>query len=115
MLIRIVACGTPAFDDVVSASVPVISHVLQCASTYGAAVAVLLHRMHAYWLGLGLLRTVLGSAGISALLGYMGIQHRDLGDRCKYANECRGTIPRFVGRLQTETLPGPVAALRRPC
>lgn len=78
-------------------------------------MAVLLHRMHAYWLGLRSLRTVLGSAGTSALLGYIGIQYRDLGDRCKSANECRGTVPRFVGRLQTETLQGPVAALRRPC
>ena len=63
MLVRIMACGTPACADANSASASTMKNALQCAGTYGAAVATLLHQMHACWLGLGSLSIVLGSAG----------------------------------------------------
>ena len=70
MLIRVMACGTPACDvsRVASGSVPLVASILQRASTYGAAVATLLHQKHSYWRGLGSLSIVLGSAGIKAVL-----------------------------------------------
>ena len=66
MLKRVMACGTPAYDDKVE-QIPLQLEYLQCNVTCGAAVAMHLHRRRSDWLGLGSLSIVLESAGSQRL------------------------------------------------